>query len=225
MGGVGEGARGERPESAPHLCSVSSVESGGAACVTGVGVCRKGQVRAQPLPSHLPRVGRIVHLPEADKRAMGSDWTFIGYDESAQLAMIPRQPCVIVFIRAKCSGQRRGLRGRAERCDRPAGTADQLKAIAHSSLLAEVVAGKLVDALPLYRREKVFNRDGIEISRQSVAGWMTRLDKKLSPLMAAMTETRFQGPVIHIDETRLQVLNEPGRNAGQWSLFRTLLSQ
>jgi len=33
----------------------------------------------RPLPEHLPRVERVIDLPEADKQAMGSDWTFIGY--------------------------------------------------------------------------------------------------------------------------------------------------
>lgn len=55
----------------------------------------------RPLPEHLPRVERIIDLPEPQKQAMGSDWTFIGYDESEQLAVIPRQPYVILFKRAK----------------------------------------------------------------------------------------------------------------------------
>ncbi|MGB5571538.1 MAG: transposase, partial [Sedimenticolaceae bacterium] len=29
----------------------------------------------RPLPEHLPRVERVIDLPEADKQAMGSDWT------------------------------------------------------------------------------------------------------------------------------------------------------
>ena len=47
----------------------------------------------KPLPEHLARVERILDLPASEKQAMGADWTFIGYDESEQLAVIPRQPC------------------------------------------------------------------------------------------------------------------------------------
>jgi transposase len=172
----------------------------------------------QPLPEHLPRVERVIDLPEADKQAMGSGWSFIGYDESEQLAVIPRQPYVIRFKRAKYVPVNEEVPG-AEQGVVIAPRAAQIlpKAIGHSSLIADVVVGKFVDALPLYRQEKIFAREGIDISRQTMAGWMIQLDEKLTPLMAAMKGAFYQGRVIHIDETRLQVLNEPGREATQQS--------
>jgi len=170
------------------------------------------------LPEHLPRVERVIDLPETDKQAMGADWTFIGYDESEQLAVIPRQPYVIRFKRAKYAPLNDALPG-AEQGVVIAPRAAQIlpKAIAHSSLIADVVVGKFVDALPLYRQEKIFAREGIDISRQTMAGWMIQLDEKLTPLMAAMKALFYQGRVMHIDETRLQVLDEPGREATQLS--------
>jgi transposase len=174
----------------------------------------------RPLPQHLPRVERIVDLPEADKQAMGSDWTFIGYDESEQLAVIPRQPYVILFKRAKYVPINEDVVG-AEQGVVIAPRAAQIlpKSIAHGSLIADVVVGKFVDALPLYRQEKIFSREGIELSRQTMAGWMIQLDQRLGSLMAAMKALLYQGPVIHIDETRLQVLKEPGREASQQSFM------
>jgi len=44
-----------------------------------------------------------------------------------------------------------------------------------------------------------------------MSGWVIQLHERLSPLMAAMKRLLYAGRVIHIDETRLQVLNEPGR--------------
>lgn len=174
----------------------------------------------RPLPEHLPRVERIIDLPEADKQAMGTDWTHIGYDESEQLAVIPRQPYVIVFKRAKYVPINDDVPG-AEQGVVIAPRAPQLlpKAIGHSSLIADVVVSKFVDALPLYRQEKIFAREGIDISRQTMAGWMIALDEKLTPLMAAMKAMLYQGRGIHIDETRLQVLKEPGREATQQSFM------
>ncbi len=61
----------------------------------------KGKPVRRPLPEHLPRVDRVIDLSEDEKLAMGSDWTFIGYDEAEQLAIIPRQPYIIVVKRAK----------------------------------------------------------------------------------------------------------------------------
>lgn len=172
----------------------------------------------RPLPEHLPRVERIIDLPEAQKQAMGPQWTFIGFDTSEQLAVIPRQPYVIRFKRAKYVSVNEDVPG-AEQGVVIAPRAPQIlpKSIAHSSLIADVVVGKFIDALPLYRQEKIFAREGIDIPRQTMAGWMIQLDEKLTPLMAAIKELLHQGRVVHIDETRLQVLKEPGREASQHS--------
>jgi len=50
-----------------------------------------------------------------------------------------------------------------------------------------------------------------------MSGWVIQLHERLSPLMAAMKQLLYQGPLIQIDETRLQVLNEPGRDNTQLS--------
>ena len=50
---------------------------------------RKKPVR-RPLPAHFNRVEKIIDLSDEEKAAMGDDWTFIGYDTSEQLAVIPR---------------------------------------------------------------------------------------------------------------------------------------
>jgi len=55
------------------------------------------------------------------------------------------------------------------------------------------------------------------LSRQTMSGWVIQLHERLSPLMAAMKRLLYEERVIHIDETRLQVLNEPGRKNTQLS--------
>ena len=175
----------------------------------------------RPLPEHLPRVERVIDLPEAQKQAMGSNWTFIGFEESEQLAVIPRQPYVIVFKRAKYVPVDEDVPG-AEQGVAIAPRAAQIRPLRHRPQLPDRRrggAGKFVDALPLYRQEKIFAREGIELSRQTMAGWMIQLDEKLTPLMAAMKAVLYRGRVIHIDETRLQVLKEPGREATQKSFM------
>lgn len=172
----------------------------------------------RPLPDHLNRVEKIIDLPDAEKAAMGSDWTFIGYDTSEQLAVIPRQHYVIVYKRAKYVPNNEEIAG-AEQGVRIAPRPDQIipKSIAHSSLIADVVVRKFVDGLPFYRQEAIYAREGIDLSRQSMSGWVIQLHERLSPLMAAMKRLLYDGPVIQIDETRLQVLNEPGRENTQLS--------
>jgi hypothetical protein len=46
---------------------------------------------------------------------------------------------------------------------------------------------------------------------------MIQLHERLTPLMTVMKRLLYQGRVIHIDETRLQVLNEPNRENTQLS--------
>jgi transposase len=178
---------------------------------------RKTPIR-RPLPAHFNRVEKFIDLSDEEKAAMGDDWTFIGYDTSEQLAVIPRQHYVIAYKRAKYVPNNNEVAG-AERGVRIAPRADQIipKSIAHRSVIADVVVRKFVDGLPLYRQETIYARDGIDLSRQTMSGWVIQLDERLSPLMAAMKQLLYQGRVIHIDESRLQVLNEPGRDNTQLS--------
>ncbi len=170
------------------------------------------------LPAHFNRVEKIIDLSDEEKAALGDEWTFIGYDTSEQLAVIPRQHYVIAYKRAKYVPNNDEVAG-AEQGVRIAPRPDQIipKSIAHSSVIADVVTRKFVDGLPLYRQEAIHAREGIDLSRQTMSGWMIQLHERLSPLMAAMKRLLYQGRVIHIDETRLQVLNEPGRGNTQQS--------
>jgi len=84
---------------------------------------------------------------------------------------------------------------------------------------------KYVNAMPLYRQEKEFERLGIEISRQTMANWVIRCANDwLEPLYTAMKELLRNREVIHADETVLQVLKEPNKkpqsNSYMW-LYRT----
>jgi transposase len=174
----------------------------------------------RPLPAHLPRVERVIDLPAAVKAALGEDWIFIGYDSAEQLAVIPRQCYVIVTKRAKYVPVNADVPG-AEVGVQIAPRPDQIipKSIAHSSLLAAIVTGKFVDGLPLYRQEKIFAREGIELSRQTMAGLLIQLKTPLKPVAAALKALLCQGPVVQVDETRLQVLDEPGRENIQQSFM------
>ncbi|MEN9544370.1 MAG: hypothetical protein RLZZ598_1203, partial [Pseudomonadota bacterium] len=178
----------------------------------------KRQPVRRPLPAQLPRVERILDLSADEKATLGADWTFIGYDTSEQLAVIPRQTYIIEYKRAKYVARDEDVPGAAvgvKIAPRPVQIIP--KAIAHSSLLAAIVTAKFVDALPLYRQEQIFAREGIELSRQTMAGWLMQLQTPLAPIAAALQDLLRQGPVIHIDETPVQVLREPGREAEQKS--------
>ena len=174
----------------------------------------------RPLPANLCRVEKIIDLCEEEKAAMGDDWVLIGYEDSEQLATISRQYYVLKTRRAKYAPVNDEICG-AEQGIKVAARPESIlpKSLGHSSLIADVVTSKFVDGLPLYRQEAIFAREGIDLSRQTMSGWVTQLEIPLTPLMAQMKRRFYTGRLIQMDETRLQVLNEPGRDNTQHSFM------
>ena len=56
----------------------------------------------------------------------------------------------------------------------------------------------------MYQLEQEFNRQGLKLSRQTMANW-------LQPVYDVLHEQLCREAVLHADETTLQVLKEPGR--------------
>jgi hypothetical protein len=68
-----------------------------------------------------------------------------------------------------------------------------------------------MDGLPLYRLEGILKRYGGDVTRSTLANWMIRLSLQLQPLINLMREEQLSGFLIQADETRIQVLKEPGK--------------
>ena len=85
------------------------------------------------------------------------------------------------------------------------------------SLAAAVINGKYVNAVPLYRLEKEFERYGLAITRQNMANWMIRLGESyLAVMYDYLHRLLYQYHVIQADETPVLV-NKDGRPAGSKS--------
>jgi transposase len=85
------------------------------------------------------------------------------------------------------------------------------KSITTPSLLTHIFISKFCDALPFYRQEQQFKRYGIEINRSNMCNWAMKVSDRLKPLLEMLRLWILSGPLINIDETTVQVLNEPGR--------------
>ena len=83
--------------------------------------------------------------------------------------------------------------------------------MASVGLLAFVIASKYQDGLPLYRLAGILKRYGGEISRTTLANSLIRLSTQLQPLVNLLYDDQLEGDLIQADETRIQVLKEPGR--------------
>ncbi len=84
--------------------------------------------------------------------------------------------------------------------------------IASPSLVAGVMNGKYVNAMPLYRQEKEFKRNGIFINRQNMANWVILCaNRYFETIYERMRESLLTRDVLAADETTPQVLKEPDR--------------
>lgn len=86
--------------------------------------------------------------------------------------------------------------------------------VASPSAVAHVMHQKYVNAQPLYRQEAEWLRMGYPLSRQTMANWMIAGSERwLRPMYEQMKQVLLAQSVLHADETRLQVLQEPGKAA------------
>ena len=86
------------------------------------------------------------------------------------------------------------------------------KSNASNDLPAMLLTTKDVDGLPLARFEYVLARAGVAIPRQTLARWAIGAAQALQPIANLMRDTLLESDVIHMDETPVQVLKEPGRD-------------
>ncbi len=163
----------------------------------------------KPLPEHLPRHEVIHDLPD-DEKVCPHDQTPLKYisDEILeQLEIIPQQVRVLRHIRRKYA---------CPCCDEGLTTASMPpqpipKSLAAPATLAFIATSKFVDGLPLYRQETILKRLDIDISRQTLARWMIQSGILIQVLINLLQDQLLDSDLIHMDETRLQVLKEPGR--------------
>ena len=96
---------------------------------------------------------------------------------------------------------------------------------ATASTLSWVINAKYANSMPYYRLERDFLELGAEVSRQDMANWTIGAHERwLSRVHARMRERLLECRYLNADETTVQVLREPGREARQKSymwLFRT----
>jgi len=171
---------------------------------------RRGKPKRVKLPESLPREDVVIDLDEDDKRCPeGHTLKCIGEDISEQLDVIPAQVKVIRTIRKKYACPK--CEGHVKRAALPKVAIP--KSIAGAGLLAHIATSKYGDGLPLYRQEHMWQRLGVEIPRATMATWMIKVGELLAPVLNLMSDDLLEGGYVHADETKVQVLDEPGKLA------------
>lgn len=169
----------------------------------------------KPLPADLPRVEMVHDIPEEQKICgCGEALIRIGEEVCEKLEIIPAQVRVRRHVRPKYACKACEGSGDEENpAVRIAPVVKQLlpKSIASPALIAYMIVAKFCDALPFYRQERQFQRMGVDISRQDMANWTIAVHRRIEPLVQLLRQQIRSGPVVGIDETTVQVMDEPGR--------------
>ena len=169
-----------------------------------------------PLPEHLERIEIEHDLDDSQKAcpACGCERCRIGAEISEQLEYFPASFKVLKHVRPKYG---------CPKCDHDGydpqiATAEKppqpiAKGLAGPSLLAYVVVSKLGDHLPLYRLERIFERQQVHVARSTMCAWMAAAGELVRPLVERMIERVKQSQVIHTDDTPVPI-QSPGELPG-----------
>jgi transposase len=168
----------------------------------------RNKPKRRTLPENLPREVIEYDVAESDKVcACGCVKQRIGEAVTEQLEIIPALVKVIAHVRPKYA---------CNKCDEGVAIAPMPrlflpKSMASPSLVAHTIINKYQDHLPLYRQEKIWERMGIDIARNTASGWVIAAAEVCMPMRDVLLSTMIDSNYIQADETPVQVMNEPAR--------------
>ena len=153
------------------------------------------------LPEHLPREVH-THMPEHEACPdCGKRLRPLGEDVAEMLEYVRACFKVIRHVRPKLS---------CEACDRivqaPAPSRPIDRGMAGPGLLAHVLVSKYADHTPLYRQSEIYAREGVDLDRSTLAGWVGATSELLAPLVQAVRDHVLAASKLHADDTPVPVL-------------------
>ena len=152
----------------------------------------------------LPRE-TIVHAPACRCPDCGGELRALGEDVAEVLEYVPSRFKVIRHVRPKFSCAACSTVVQAAAPSRPIA-----RGLAGPGLLAHVLVSKYTDHLPLYRQSQIYEREGIDLDRSTLADWVGQSSALLRPLVDALSRHVLSGTKLHADDTPVPVLC-PGR--------------
>jgi len=158
----------------------------------------------RPLPETLP-YEEIVHQAACACPHCGGELRRLGEDVTKVLEYVPASFKVIRHVRPKFS-----CRVCEAITQAPMPSLPIERGKPGPGLIAHVLVSKYADHLPLYRQSEIYEREGIELERSTMADWVGRAAALLEPLVEALRKDVMASEVLHGDDTPVPVL-DPGR--------------
>jgi transposase len=174
----------------------------------------------RPLPASLPRERIDVDIPDAEKVcACGTRKTRIGETVSEKLDYVPASIRVRETVRPKyaCPHCHDGVTVAAA----PPQAVE--RSLASEGLLAYVIISKYLDHLPLYRLERIFQREHLDLSRATLCGWVADVATALAPIGDELRRQVTAATYLQTDDTPVTILEETGSRKGRiWTYLDPL---
>jgi len=177
----------------------------------------KDKPRRKPLPDHLERKEQVLS-PGEDCSKCGGSLKTLGEDVTEELEYVPGRFIVNKIIRPRmaCSCCEAVLQA-------PMPSRPIERGRPGPGLLAHVLVSKFADHLPLYRQSQIYQRDGIELGRSTLADWVGKSTALLEPLADAIGKHVRQGQALFADDTPVKLLapgNKRTKIARVWAYVR-----
>jgi transposase len=178
----------------------------------------KARPSRKPLPAHLPREVVTHHPDQNCCPDCGGQLRNFGEDVAEILEYIPANFKVIRHVRPKFA---------CKQCERvveaPAPSRTIERGLAGPGLLAHVLVAKYADHCPLFRQSEIYAREGVDLDRSTLAGWVGAASEVLAPLVDALRRHVLSATKIHADDTPVPVLapgNGKTRTGRLWTYVR-----
>lgn len=159
----------------------------------------------KPLPDHLPREDVVLDIDGMVCSCCGGALHTIGESVSEMLDWIPAQFRVIRTVRPKYA-----CRVCETVAQAPAPERLIAGGLATPALIAQVLVSKYCDHTPLYRQSQIFARNGVDLARSTLAGWVGGACWWLEALHERLAKDVFASGHLFADDTPIPVL-DPGR--------------
>jgi transposase len=169
---------------------------------TGTGK-QKGHGRGA-LPKSLQRQRVVYDLAEGQRQCpeCQGDLRRIGEEVSERLEYVPAS---LVVIEEACQKYACPKGCTVVTAEKPSAPID--KGLPGPGLLAQVAVSKYGDHLPLHRQEAIFQRQGVELPRQTMCDWMRACADLASPLYELMKQRVLGSKAVQTDDTPVPVLD------------------
>ncbi len=188
---------------------------------------RKRKPGRRPIPQDLPMERIEYRLAEEEQvcSCCGGRMHEMSEETRHEVQLIPAQVKILQHVRFvySCRNcEKNGIEVPIKTAVAPKPVIE--KGLASASSVAYVMTMKFVEGVPLYRQEQHYQRMGIELSRSVLSNWMIKGSEWLELLYLRLRQKLLERDILHADETTVQVLKEPGREAESQSymwLYRT----